>query len=165
MDARGTAQAPTHVGQGNTTRPTGTQGSAPASPKGNTGRGTGKGKTTRKTGTQGARRPPQQPHGGHESGDSGGGAGGSGRSDIRLKHDIVELGQLKNGIHLYRFRYNWADQEYVGVIAQEVRKIMPGAVSMGADGYLRVDYGKLGLRLETWDEWLREHPQTASKRN
>jgi hypothetical protein len=98
----------------------------------------------------------------HEGGSGGGGSGG--RSDIRLKRDIVELGRLDNGIHLYRFRYKWADEEYVGVMAQEVEKVVPSAVSRDADGYLRVDYGRLGLRLETWDEWLREHAKQAAER-
>ena len=30
---------------------------------------------------------------------------------------------------------------------------MPDAVLLGPDGFLRVDYTKLGLRLMTWDEW------------
>ena len=104
----------------------------------------------------------------HDEGDvSGKGTGqGSGQSsqsssDIRLKRDIVEIGRLESGLHLYRFRYKWGDQQYVGVMAQEVGRIVPGAVSRGADGYLRVDYGKLGLRLETWDEWLRSHKMQA----
>jgi hypothetical protein len=104
----------------------------------------------------------------HEGGPGGndkqGGQQSSGQqisSDIRLKRDLVEVGRLGNGIHLYHFRYNWADQEYVGVVAQEVAKIAPNAVSRGPGGYLQVDYGKLGLRLESWDEWLREHPQRA----
>jgi hypothetical protein len=42
---------------------------------------------------------------------------------------------------------------YVGVMAQEVAAIAPAAVIQGADGYLRVDYDRLGLRLVTWDEW------------
>ena len=50
-------------------------------------------------------------------------------------------------------------------MAQEVVKVVPGAVSRGADGYLRVDYGQLGIRMESWDEWLREHPATASRAN
>lgn len=33
------------------------------------------------------------------------------------------------------------------------KKIVPGAMVRGADGYLRVDYQKLGLRLMTWQEW------------
>jgi hypothetical protein len=32
---------------------------------------------------------------------------------------------------------------------------MPAAVVRGPDSYLRVDYGRLGLRLQTWDEWVR----------
>ncbi len=74
-------------------------------------------------------------------------------SDRRLKRDIVELSRLGNGIGLYRYRYSWSDQLYVGVMAQEVAEIVPDAVVRGADGYLRVDYIRLGLKLQTWDEW------------
>ena len=75
-------------------------------------------------------------------------------SDIELKHDVVRLGSLADGIGLYRFQYNWSDQVYVGVIAQEVAAVRPDAVLRGGDGYLRVDYARLGLRFQTWDEWL-----------
>jgi hypothetical protein len=74
-------------------------------------------------------------------------------SDRRLKRDIVELAHLDNGINLYRYRYRWSDQLYVGVMAQEVAEIVPNAVVRGADGYLRVDYVRLGLKLQTWDDW------------
>jgi Chaperone of endosialidase len=74
-------------------------------------------------------------------------------SDIRLKRDIVEMTRLGNGIGLYRYRYVWSDQLYVGVMAQEVAEIVPDAVVRDADGYLRVDYVRLGLNLQTWDEW------------
>ena len=74
-------------------------------------------------------------------------------SDVRLKHDIVLLKRLDNGIGLYRFRYNWSDQQYVGVMAQEVAAIRPDAVTRGTDGYLRVYYGRLGLRFMPWSEW------------
>jgi hypothetical protein len=47
----------------------------------------------------------------------------------------------------------WRDQVYVGVMAQEVAEIMPDAVLLGSDGYLRVNYARLGLRLMTWEEW------------
>jgi len=43
---------------------------------------------------------------------------------------------------------------YVGVMAQEVQTIVPSAVSRGRDGYLRVDYDRLGLQFMTWDQWL-----------
>ena len=74
-------------------------------------------------------------------------------SDVRLKRDIVRLGRLENGIGLYEYRYHWSDQRYVGVMAQEVATVAPGAVAPGPDGYLRVDYARLGLRLQTWEQW------------
>jgi len=40
------------------------------------------------------------------------------------------------------------------VMAQEVAATRPDAVQQGADGYLRVDYARLGLRMQTWDEWV-----------
>jgi FecR protein len=92
-------------------------------------------------------------------------SGNSSSSDMRLKRDIVEVARLNSGIHLYRFRYNWSDQVYVGVMAQEVAMVEPDAVERGPDGYLKVFYGKLGLRLETWDEWVREHPKVEQSSN
>ena len=75
-------------------------------------------------------------------------------SDIRLKRDIAALGQHADGINLYRFRYLWSDTVHVGVMAQEVASARPDAVRPGADGYLRVDYARLGLRMQTWEEWV-----------
>jgi hypothetical protein len=80
--------------------------------------------------------------------------GGGRRSDIRLKHDIILLGHLDDGIGFYRFAYNGSDKPYVGVMAQEVQAIRPDAVTRGADGYLRVSYARLGLKFETYEEWL-----------
>jgi hypothetical protein len=74
-------------------------------------------------------------------------------SDIRLKEDITQLTCLDNGIGLYRYCYKWSDQLYVGVMAQEVASIVPSAVLGGKDGYLRVDYRQLGMRLMKWEEW------------
>jgi hypothetical protein len=64
-------------------------------------------------------------------------------SDARVKRDVVRIGELRPGIGLYQFRYAWSEQVHVGVIAQEVERVVPDAVSAGADGYLRVDYGLL----------------------
>jgi hypothetical protein len=83
----------------------------------------------------------------------GGGRGGGRRSDIALKHDITLLGRLDNGVGFYRFSYNGSDRAYVGVIAQEVQTIVPEAVMRGRDGYLRVFYDKLGLKLQTYERW------------
>ena len=102
-------------------------------------------------------------HGGHHH-------GGHHRSDIRLKEDIVPLARLDNGLELYRFRYKGSDHTaYVGVMAQEVEKIEPSAVSRDRDGYLMVDYDRLGLRFMTWAEWLRtstnDHPGGSTSTN
>jgi len=86
-----------------------------------------------------------------------GGCGCGQRSDIRLKRDIAQVGELDSGINLYRYRYLWSDTTYVGVLAQEVAEVVPEAVRRGADGYLRVDYARLGLRLQTWDQWAAAH--------
>ena len=94
-----------------------------------------------------------------------GGVGGVGRawrrrrvgrtvSDIALKHDITLLGQLDNGLGFYRFSYNGSDKAYVGVMAQEVQTVMPKAVVRGSDGYLRVYYDKLGVKFQTYDQWV-----------
>ena len=90
--------------------------------------------------------------GGH--GVHGGGGHGVHHSDIRLKEDIVPLARLDNGIELYRFRYKGSDHTaYVGVMAQEVQKIEPSAVSRDRNGYLLVNYDRLGLKFMTWDKW------------
>jgi hypothetical protein len=84
----------------------------------------------------------------------GGGRGGGRRSDIRLKHDIILLGWLDNGLGYYRFAYNGSETTYVGVMAQEVRAVRPDAVTVGRDGYLRVSYEGLGLPFRTYDQWI-----------
>lgn len=83
----------------------------------------------------------------------GGGGRGGRRSDIRLKHDIVLLGRLDNGLGWYRFAYQGGTRTYVGVMAQEVQRIAPSAVMRGPDGYLSVDYDRLGLKFQTYDAW------------
>ena len=85
---------------------------------------------------------------------AGGGGGGGRRSDMRLKHDIVLLGRLDDGLGYYRFVYNGGHTAYVGVMAQEVQTVMPEAVMRGADGYMRVSYDLLGLPFETYKQWV-----------
>jgi hypothetical protein len=102
--------------------------------------------------------------GGGPRGGGGGvrGGGGGRRSDIALKHDIVLLGHLADGLGFYRFSYNGGNTRYVGVIAQEVQAVMPDAVVRGRDGYLRVFYDKLGLPFETYDAWVAEGAHVPS---
>ncbi|MBY9051364.1 tail fiber domain-containing protein, partial [Pseudomonas fluorescens] len=92
--------------------------------------------------------------GGGGGGGRGGGGGGGRRSDMALKHDIVLLGHLANGLSYYRFSYIGSRKAYVGVMAQEVESVMPDAVTRDSDGYLRVDYDKLGLKFRTYRDWL-----------
>jgi hypothetical protein len=82
-------------------------------------------------------------------------------SDIRLKRNVTRVGSLPNGLNVYRYRYLWSDTAFVGVMAHEVAKTMPGAVKPGPNGYLRVDYARLGTRLQTFDEWV---PRAAPPR-
>ena len=76
------------------------------------------------------------------------------RSDIELKQDIVLLGRLDNGLGFYRFHYKGNDQLFVGVMAQEVQRVLPNAVVRGRDGYLQVDYGLVGVRFQAYDQWV-----------
>jgi hypothetical protein len=78
-------------------------------------------------------------------------------SDRRLKRDIVKVARLDNGLSLYRYRYKGSRQRYVGVMAQEVAAIRPDAVVTGPDGYMHVDYRRLGTHLQTWREWRAAH--------
>ena len=98
-------------------------------------------------------------------GRGGGGRGGGRRSDIRLKQDIVPLMRLGNGLEVYRFRYKGSDHTvYVGVMAQDVQKIDPGAVSRDRDGYLLVDYDRIGLKFMTWKEWSKRSGEKGEQR-
>ena len=93
--------------------------------------------------------------GGRGGGFGGGGRGGGGRrSDMRLKHDIVLLGRLDDGLGYYRFVYNGGHTAYVGVMAQQVQTVMPEAVTRGPDGYMRVSYDQLGVPFETYEQWV-----------
>jgi hypothetical protein len=92
--------------------------------------------------------------GGGGRGGGGRGGGGARRSDMRLKHDIVLLGRLDDGLGYYRFVYNGGHTAYVGVMAQEVQTVAPEAVMRGADGYMRVSYDLLGLPFETYEQWV-----------
>ena len=65
---------------------------------------------------------------------------------------------MANGLTLYRFRYRWSEVEMVGVMAQEVLKVVPEAVITAADGFYRVNYGLLGLRFMTYAEWRDRMP-------
>lgn len=64
-------------------------------------------------------------------------------SDRRLKRDVVDLGEIMPGIHLYEYAYLWGPQRHRGVMADEVERVMPEAVLYDAHGFQMVDYGRL----------------------
>jgi hypothetical protein len=73
-----------------------------------------------------------------------------------LKRNVVRVGKLDNRVVLYRFNYLDSSDVYVGVIAQEVLAVVPEAVIIGEDGFMRVNYERLGTRMMTWDEWQKQ---------
>lgn len=66
-----------------------------------------------------------------------------GKSDRRLKQDIVPLGQELAGAPLYAFRYRGQSELQTGVMADEVRELHPDAVRTEPDGFDAVDYATL----------------------
>jgi hypothetical protein len=68
-------------------------------------------------------------------------------SDIRLKTNIHRVGTTVFNLPLYSFEYKAKHGTYIGVMAQDVLKVKPAAVSVGRDGFYRVDYQKLGIEM------------------
>lgn len=72
-------------------------------------------------------------------------------SDRIIKEDIIQLGFHPFGIGLYLFDYKpefrdiWGHGRQFGVMADEVEKVMPEAVSVHPDGYKMVNYAMLGI--------------------
>jgi hypothetical protein len=64
-------------------------------------------------------------------------------SDRRLKRDIKKIGDHPKGFGVYEYRYLWDDALHVGVMADEVEKVIPEAVTE-VNGYKAVYYGALG---------------------
>lgn len=64
-------------------------------------------------------------------------------SDRRLKRDARVVGKLPNGLPLYRFRYLWSDAEETGVMADDVRAILPHAVKRMPNGFDAVNYAEI----------------------
>lgn len=60
-------------------------------------------------------------------------------SDERLKEDIAPVGQLFDGTPVYGYRYKGAGAYHIGLLAQDVEKFAPHAVTE-IGGYKAVDY-------------------------
>jgi len=76
----------------------------------------------------------------------GGGNSPYSGSDIAIKQNIQKIGVLDNGLNLYKYEYKdqykdtWGHGQQIGVMAQDVEKVKPEAVSMHPDGYKMVNY-------------------------
>lgn len=68
-------------------------------------------------------------------------------SDVNVKENIEHVGNDNTtGLPIYDFNYKGHEGRYRGVIAQDVEKIMPQAVTTHK-GIKYVDYNKLGLKM------------------
>jgi hypothetical protein len=87
-----------------------------------------------------------------------------GISDRRSKSAIMHLATMPNGIRIYSFRYLWSEQVYVGVMAQDLihHPVFGAAIKLAADGFYRVNYALLGLRMVTIEEWKRDGVASVS---
>lgn len=69
-------------------------------------------------------------------------------SDERLKNIHRKIGK-ENGHNIYEFSYKMLpDTRYSGVVAQEVKEKNPDAVFVDVDGYLMVDYNRIGVEMK-----------------
>ena len=80
----------------------------------------------------------------------GGAAGGGGGifnalSDIRTKEKIQRTGVSPSGIPIYEFNYIGGEARYSGAMAQDLLEMGVDAVSVGEDGYYRVNYNNIDV--------------------
>ena len=69
-------------------------------------------------------------------------------SDVRLKENIIKVGNSPSGINIYEWNYKGNTQRYRGVMAQEILERHPEAVALQPDGYMSVYYGKIDVKME-----------------
>lgn len=63
-------------------------------------------------------------------------------SDRRLKRNVREIGRDPRGFGWYEFDYVWGGERQIGVMADEVARVIPGAVGESG-GYATVNYAML----------------------
>src|SRR4051812_38354205 len=68
-------------------------------------------------------------------------------SDKNLKENIRQVGHVASKVGLYEYNYIGSEQRHVGVMAQEVIKVVPEAVIQGRH-FLAVDYNKAAELLQ-----------------
>lgn len=70
-----------------------------------------------------------------------------GKSDVRLKENVILVGSM-NGLPVYEFSYRGQPDRWRGTMAQAIPLNMSDAVVMEEDGFFAVDYGKLPFVME-----------------
>jgi|GEM_PF-3307607 len=84
-------------------------------------------------------------------GTSGGGRGGEpgGRSDIRLKENIIKTGKSQSNIPIYEFNYIGESERYQGAMAQDLLNMNRGdAVILTNKGYFNVLYNRIDVEFK-----------------
>lgn len=64
-------------------------------------------------------------------------------SDVRAKTDIERVGKTDSGLSVYTYRYKTGGPRQMGVMAQEVERVRPDAVTTLRSGLKMVNYSKL----------------------
>lgn len=75
------------------------------------------------------------------------GAAASIFSDDNLKNNVVLVRRRADGLGIYRYSYEGHEGTYQGVLASEVEKKYPSAISM-RDGWRQVDYVAIGAEFK-----------------
>ncbi|MDZ7832992.1 MAG: tail fiber domain-containing protein [Desulfobacterales bacterium] len=98
-------------------------------------------------------------------------------SDVRMKKDIQPLESCLNKVSMLAgVSFDWKTEEYsgmgfsnkrqIGLIAQEVEKVVPELVKTGADGYKSLSYAKLtAVLVEAVKELKNENNEFKSQNN
>ena len=63
-------------------------------------------------------------------------------SDARAKEDAEKIGETKDGLGIYSYRYKGDSKTQIGLMAQEVAQAKPDAVKTTPSGLMAVDYKK-----------------------
>lgn len=70
-------------------------------------------------------------------------------NDERLKTDITRTGHNANRASIYTYRYIGTDTVFQDMMAQDAKCLRQNAVEITQDGFLVVDYDKIGAERRT----------------
>ena len=65
-----------------------------------------------------------------------------------MKENIEEVGESLDGHNIYEWNYIGGFSRYRGVMAQEVMKVVPEAVTIMRNGFLGVHYDMIDVDME-----------------